>query len=304
MDKRQNDISHSEGQGYAMLISFLNNDKGTFDSVWNWTRNNLHVRKDGLFAWKWGKKANEEWGVIDYNNASDGDILIAYALAMAFGRWSDNLYKAEALRILEGIKKHLTVKWGDNTFILPGYYGFKNENIILNPSYIIPSAYRKFSEIDDKTFWDKVYNDGIFLFGRCTFGKLSLPPDWVVLKENEILVNAEKSGRFGYEAIRIILYLTWEAKPVLPAGLSEIFVIYEKLGYIPSYVDLINDSISLKSAPAGFYAVYAAAAKKSGRIDLSQKLLKSAIDKASAEKDDYYSMSLLLLTLSSNEQLW
>lgn len=296
IDFSQNQISHSEGQGYGMLISLFNNDKVTFDTIWKWTKTNLHVRKDGLSAWNWGKRANEEWGVIDYNNASDGDILIAYALAAASAKWNDDSYKTEALKILEGIKKHLAIKWGDRTFILPGYYGFfKNENIALNPSYIIPSAYKRFSEIDDKAFWDKVYNDGMFLIERCAFGKLNLPPDWVVLKGAEILINAEKGARFGYEAIRTILYLSWETKPSFPSGLSEIFNIYEKLGYVPLYVDLANDTISLKSAPAGFYAVYAAAAKKTGRTDLSIRLLKSAIDKAAAEKNDYYSTSLLLL---------
>lgn len=301
IDKWQNNISHSEGQGYGMLISLLNNDKETFDKVWRWTRHNLYIRNDGLSAWSWGKRANDEWGAIDYNNATDGDVLIAYSLAKASSKWNDNAYKTEARKIVEGIKKHLAIRWGGKTFILPGYYGFSNDNIVLNPSYIIHAAYRKFAEMDDKSFWDKTYKDGISLVERSVFGKISLPPDWLVLKGNEVLMNKEKSTLFGYEAIRTVLYLSWEDKPNFPPGLSEVFNIYEKLGYIPSTIDLVYDNISLKPASAGFYAIYAAAAKKMGRTDLSQRLFEEAIAKAFGEKDSYYSLSLLLLSIKGSE---
>ncbi len=46
-------ITTSEGQSYAMLRAVWSHDRLTFDQVWGWTRDNLRVRRDALFAWKW-----------------------------------------------------------------------------------------------------------------------------------------------------------------------------------------------------------------------------------------------------------
>lgn len=311
MDKKQDSISHSEGQGYGMLNSVLYSDKVTFDKIWQWTKNNLQIRKDNLFAWSWGKRYNDEWGVIDYNNASDGDILIAYALVKASVKWNNENYKIDALKIIEGIRKNLSIEWDNRTFILPGYYGFKKEERLrINPSYLIFSAYKSFSEVDDKPFWETVYKDSIYLIEKCYTGKLKLPPDWIVLNispnastgdRTGIAIDEKKGALFGYDAIRVILYLSWEKNPKFPDGVNEIFKIYEKLGFIPLYVDLLKNSISLEDAPSGFYAVYARAAEKTGNKALSQKLFEEAAKKSAFEKDNYYSFSLVLLAAGSND---
>ena len=46
-------VSHSEGQGYGMLLAVAANDRPTFDKLWGWTRANLMVRDDQLMAWRW-----------------------------------------------------------------------------------------------------------------------------------------------------------------------------------------------------------------------------------------------------------
>jgi endoglucanase len=170
---------------------------------------------------------------------------------------------------------------------------------VLNPSYVIFSAYRSFAEIDDKTFWNKVYEDGLFLMEKSSFGKLKLPSDWVVLTRTGISIHEERAPHFGYESIRTILYLAWEKNPRFPEGINTILKIYKQLGYIPLYVDLSKDTISLEDAPAGFYAVYARAAEKSGDRALSEQLFEEALKKVTAERDDYYSMTLFLLALKN-----
>src|SRR6188474_3383391 len=54
-------ITTSEGQGYAMLRAVWSNDEDSFEHVWKWTKENLRVRGDALFAWKYKD------GVIDRN---------------------------------------------------------------------------------------------------------------------------------------------------------------------------------------------------------------------------------------------
>jgi endo-1,4-beta-D-glucanase Y len=303
IDVWQNSISHSESQGYGLLNSVMFDDRESFQMIWQWTRNNLQARKDNLLPWAWGKRANNGlWQIIDYNNATDGDVLVAYALIQASVKWKNQEYRSEGLKIIEGIRKHLPVRWKDKTYLLPAYYGFqRDDKLILNPSYLIVSAYRTFAEFDDQEFWRKVYDDSLDLMQKSRFGKLKLPADWISLNSTGISLWEEKNPFYGYEAIRTILYLSWEKKSQYPDGIYDMLKIYEKQGYLPLYVDLQKNTISLDDAPAGFYAVYARAAEKSGQKQLSQKLFKTALEKAATEKNDYYSMTLLLLSIHTLE---
>ena len=52
-----------------------------FETIFTFTRVELLIRDDGLAAWRWDPAATPR--VTDINNATDGDILIAYALGLA-----------------------------------------------------------------------------------------------------------------------------------------------------------------------------------------------------------------------------
>ena len=86
IDDANGNISHSEGQGYGLLLSYLAGQKSDFDLIWSFTRTELLLRDDGLAVWKWDPAADPH--VSDVNNATDGDLLIAYALALAGASWS------------------------------------------------------------------------------------------------------------------------------------------------------------------------------------------------------------------------
>ena len=103
IDHKAGGISTSEGQSYALLRAVWMNDPQTFNQVWSWTQNNLQVRGDHLFAWKWGQQSTKspgangpkapegpaKWGPIDSTAASDADQDIALALLMAHRKWQD-----------------------------------------------------------------------------------------------------------------------------------------------------------------------------------------------------------------------
>lgn len=302
IDYYQDKISHSESQGYAMLLAVAYNDAVTFEKLWRWTKNNLRVRNDSLFAWSWGKRPNGQWQVIEYNNATDGDILIASSLLKAAEKWpSKNNFKKEGLKIIKSIRKNLAVERFGHTFLLPGYYGFtRGDSVILNLSYLIFPAFRYFEEKEEKVFWEKIRKDASFLMSQSLFGKLHLPADWIIFKETGVSIFPEKKAYFGYEAIRVFLYLSWEEKPQFPEGLKAILNIYKKHGYFPRWVDLKKNSFSLKPASAGSYAIYALASRKIGEKRLSKKIFKEARKKLSKEKKNYYSFSLFLLAEGSN----
>ena len=61
IDTQQQQISHSEGQGYGMLLAVKFNDQATFKKLWRWSQDNLQIRKDRLFAWKFGRHESGQW---------------------------------------------------------------------------------------------------------------------------------------------------------------------------------------------------------------------------------------------------
>ena len=95
------------------------NDRAAFERIWAWTRANLMVRDDQLIAWRW--EPGQRPAVSDMNNASDGDILIAWALAEAAELWADVAHRASGRRIAVEIGRKLALfKSPHGALLLPG----------------------------------------------------------------------------------------------------------------------------------------------------------------------------------------
>ncbi|MDN3711195.1 glycosyl hydrolase family 8 [Paracoccus cavernae] len=82
VDPEQGGISHSEGQAYGLLLAQSFGDAEAFARIEGWTRAHLAIREDSLMAWKWqpDRQAAE---ATDWRNATDGDLLRAWALLRA-----------------------------------------------------------------------------------------------------------------------------------------------------------------------------------------------------------------------------
>ncbi len=299
IDFLQNRMSHSEGQGYGMLLAAIQEDAPAFSSLRKWTQDNLRVRKrDSLHAWRWGRRPNDRWTVEDYNNATDGDILIAWALLRAAKKWNKEEYRREARAVLESIRQHLLVERKNILYVLPGYFGFaqNKEAIIVNPSYLVLPAFKEFAEVEEPAIWKRVHEDSLDLLKKAKFGRLELPADWVRVNHGTISVFEEKSRFFGYEAIRILLHLVWDGRLNILPGCRAVLDVYKKLGYVPLKFDLLLNSISLEEAPGGYYALYSRVAREIGEAELGSSLWNRAQEKIRGEKENYYSRTLYLLS--------
>ncbi|KJR44097.1 endoglucanase, partial [Candidatus Magnetoovum chiemensis] len=82
-------------------------------------------------------------------------------------------------------------------------------------AYFIFPAFNAFAEYgaksgdnERKKFWKQVCNDTLAILKQSLSGEMALPPDWMLINQKGNLVTDKDKGRdFGYEAIRVPLYL-------------------------------------------------------------------------------------------------
>lgn len=210
VDTGNDDISHSEGQGYGLLLSVAADDRATFAQIWTFTLTQLLIRDDGLAAWKWVPGADPH--ITDINTATDGDILIVQALYKAAERWGMDRYRAHARKMATAIAKTLIVQQGNLMLILPGSQGFsaseRPDGPVVNLSYWIYGALDALRSLDTSFDWSGVKATGLILLREARFGDLKLPTDWISVQPNQQPRPAQGFDPvFGYNAIRIPLYL-------------------------------------------------------------------------------------------------
>jgi len=210
IDKANNNISHSESQGYGLILAVLADDQPTFERILSFTSTQLLVRDDGLAGWRWDPAAKPN--LTDSNNATDGDILIAYGLALAGAAWGDQSYTDHARRMALTIGRTMIVDVDGMPAILPGAEGFSaipdGRGAILNPSYWVFEALPVFAELEPSIDWKAIAETGVELVRRAAATPGGVPPDWLVLDENgQIQPAPDLPVEFGYNGIRIPLYM-------------------------------------------------------------------------------------------------
>lgn len=209
VDTANGNISHSEGQGYGLLLSYLAEDRDSFAQIWDFTRAELMVRDDGLAAWKWDPDASPH--ITDRNNASDGDILIAYALILAGEAWGEPDYVDQARLLANAVGETSTMRWRGQDILLPASFGFRREDQddgpVINLSYWIFEAFPDLARIAPGTDWDSIAQSGRRLVNETRIGPMELPTDWLSLRAAPAEPAASFPPEFGYNSIRIPLYL-------------------------------------------------------------------------------------------------
>lgn len=207
VDDGNGGISHSEGQGYGLILSYLAGDPASFQLIWSFTRDELMLRDDGLTAWTWNP--GSEPHVTDLNNATDGDILIAYALALAGKGWGE-AELTQAATDLSKAMAPLIFEQGGRRLILPGATGYargdRPDGPIVNPSYWVYEAFPVLAELDPDGGWPGVSDGGLGLLPEALIGPRRLPPEWLSVSGRPRPADGFPAV-FGYNAVRVPLYL-------------------------------------------------------------------------------------------------
>lgn len=217
VDTANGQISHSESQGYGLLLAVAAGDRDTFQRIWNWTRANLMVRDDALLAWRW--EPDKRPAVADMNDATDGDILVAWALVEAGEGWADDSYRLAARRIAVDIARRTVLfRTEGSPFLLPAMSGFSAEDRpdgpVINLSYWIFPAFPRLAAVAPEFDWDRLGATGRDLVLRARFGEAKLPTEWISMRGGQPQPASGFPPHFSYNALRVPLYLAM-------AGISE-----------------------------------------------------------------------------------
>ena len=285
----------SEGQGYAMLLAVAYDDRPAFDALWKWTQANLTIEGETMFRWRWRPGAPEQ----ERAHATDGDMLIAWALLRASRKWSYKPYADAAIGKLKTLQDPLILHTIDGrAYFLPGKYGFRKDDgsAVVNPSYYIFPAFLAFQEVNFHGAWGAQLDVGLRLIERSSFGPFGLPADWVrVAPDGKVTATnsdgAPDGARTGYEGIRVPLHLLWAnfADPKLLKPFRMAWTDGRTDPQLPIEIALPSGEVLTRSMGTGFRAIERAVecAITSEPLPPTYKI---------EPWDDYYSASLYLLT--------
>lgn len=204
LDNDNGNIWHTESLGVSLLAAVEVMDERLFSLLEQDVR--MIRRPDGLHSWKvlQGK-------VVDRNNATDGDIFIAWAYLQAAQRFSASAagLLATAQQTMEAIVRHCVRESPNGLVLLPGVEGFTQPNgavRTINLSYWVYPALQAFARQDPQGPWNVLIESGRRITGYAYFGEHGLPPDWLELSK-PVRPDVKLSTRFSYDAMRIPLYL-------------------------------------------------------------------------------------------------
>ncbi len=289
VDNGNGGISHSEGQGYAMLLAEAAADRAAFDRIWRWTEKTLARSDVALYSWRYAP--GQAVPVADPNNATDGDILVAWALMRAHERWRQPTYIARAREITQAIRTRLIRQHAGRSLLLPALTGFVlPDRTTVNPSYYIWPAIDLFRRMDPSDAWEALARDGERLALDARFGPSRLPCDWIdIMASGIVLPAADKPPRFGFDAIRMPLYQVAGDRPALAADVIGYWSrLIQSKAPIPAWIDVVSGERAPYALSSGGNAIVA-------RLLGSGDMFRAGLP---ALGGDYYSDVLILLSRS------
>lgn len=279
IDWESDERTTSEGQAYAMLRAVFMDDPVTFARTLKWAEDNLRRQgsgklEDHLWVWKWGKDDQKKWVILDRNFASDADIDAATALILAARRWNRPDYLKLAQVKLQDIWDFSTIDLGGQRYLLPGPRdAFQRENqIILNPSYLAPYSFRLFTQVDpDRDWMSLVRSSYQVLEQSAQLSAVYLPSDWVALDvqtgQYAPVTNSDPLvSQHSFDAYRVWWRVAWdaigfnapEATDYLRRHLGYLQQTWQAQGRIPAVLDLQGSPTVEYEATSQYGALYVA----------------------------------------------
>lgn len=278
VDSGNHGVSHTEGQGWGLLFAATFDDRPAFDAMMRWTTATLR-RPDGLHRWRFVPGE----GATDGNNATDGDLFIAMALLRAGTRWHRPALTRQAIDIGRAVLSALVVDVHGALLLAPGVDGFRRpEGLVINPSYYAFPALDALARAVPDPRWARLRQDGLAALAAARFGEWALPPDWVLAGHDGSWRPAPGfAPRYGYDAIRVALYLAWAGVDSPVTGAVQRW--WRHASPAPAWVDVTDGTTADYAAGPGMVAATELALGETPNIPML------------SDDMDYYTAALCLL---------
>jgi endoglucanase len=278
-------------------------DRPTFDRVYLWAVAHLNegVRKDHLWAWKWGKGKDGAPRVLDKAFASDADQDAALALLLAGRTWGDVAYSQRARSVIADLFDQGTVVVKGRRYLLGGDFLCSGPRCRLNPSYYAPYAYRAFGREDPSRAWGDLVETSYSLLERnSALTETHLPSDWLLLDtvSGDLRPGTERDSQYSYDAFRVhwrialdsVLNSDPRAHAYLKSSLAWLVSEWKTKGKLPA-------AISARGRPRVEYGSLEMIAALTGALSevdtevaaqMEERVKKALSDGYWGEKDSYY----------------
>ncbi|MCC1481343.1 glycosyl hydrolase family 5 [Roseibaca sp. Y0-43] len=293
VDTLQRAASHSEGQGYGMVLATYFDDAEAFARMYQWTERNLAVRADPLLAWRW--LPDQVNAVPDRNNASDGDLFYAWALVRAFSRFGDRSHLARAQEIAEALAATCIVPMPGaegRIVMLPAQFGFNHDtHLSINPSYYMPLAMREVAAATGVSALAICAQQGEALIDQ--LAQNGLVPDWVDISAEGMRASETLSPNTGYEALRVPLFMVWSRIPrhLSVRRMAAVYARTVQPGVgVPTVLEPVSGTVLESSGDAGYQAI-------AGLITCAENLTSGAQIPPFTNDQPYYPATLHLFAM-------
>ena len=204
-------ISHSEGQGYGMLLAVAAGDSLTFSRLWGWTARELEKRPDGLASWRWSPTASPpRHGSQQRDRRRSADRLGPGQGGRGNGTAPNTVPRPARSPWRSGA--HATFKSRFGLALKPAASGFGPTEMadgpVVNLSYWVFPAFASLADVAPEVDWAGLTRSGLEVLDAARFGPAELPSDWISIAADP--KPAQKfPANFSYDAVRIPLYVVW-----------------------------------------------------------------------------------------------
>ena len=294
----------SEGQSYGLFFALVAGRRDQFDTLLDWTSNNLAHGNLGkrLPAWLWGKRNDGAWGVKDENSAADADLWTAYALLEAGRLWNEPRYSQLGQALLELIQRREVVQAGAAGYVLlpaPVGFDFGGGRYRLNPSYLPGFMFRYLAATDPKGPWQSVWDDYVRLAPKIYASGIA-PDRYFVDERGDVTADSEAKPSASYDAIRVYLWAGMSQPGPLLGLLTPYSALIARFGMPPENVDPVSGTPLRSSySPIGFSGAvlpYLSALGQKTMLDAQLERVRDAQRRAkqSGAATNYYDEALIL----------
>ena len=249
IDELQDGASHSEGQGYGMLLAQAHGDRAAFEAMESWAARVLAIRDDPLMAWRWLPDRAE--GIPDWHNATDGDLFRAWALHRAerFSGWAG--HGEAATRIANALAAQCLAhdpRAPTEWLLTPSAESPRSPGaVLLNPSYIMPRALRELGDAYGLPDLVRAADHGETVLRELSEG--GLVPDWTMVTPQGFRRAGQLSFRHGYDALRSALFLAWSGRREHPVVRDAVAAYRNAPGDVPVVMDRDGRVITRSDLP-------------------------------------------------------